>query len=113
MKVSRNTVDEATSNSFQALIPEERRGRVALMMNNYTPAIGYILGSIVAGAVVYGGSGSSGFGVTFAYLGISVAAGFLAVLAIVRMRRTYDDSLFNWRLKRRRRASAVLNRLEL
>src|SRR6185437_2231737 len=84
MKISRNTVDEATSKSFQALIPEERRGRVALLMNNYTPALGYILGSLAAGAVIYGGSASGGFGAAYAYLGISAAAGLLAVLAIVR-----------------------------
>lgn len=112
MKISRNTVDEATSKSFQALIPEERRGRVALLMNNYTPAFGYILGSIVAGAVVYGNSAGNGAWVGYAYLGISAVAGAFAVLSIVRMRQTYDDSLFNWRLKRRRRASAVLKRLE-
>ena len=49
LKVSRNTVDEATRKAYQGFVPEERRGRVALFTDNYAPAIGMVLASAVTG----------------------------------------------------------------
>jgi hypothetical protein len=39
-------------------------------------------------------------------------ASMFALWAIYRMRRVYDSSMFNWRLKRRQRAASVLDKLE-
>jgi hypothetical protein len=112
LKISRNTIDESNGKAFQGLIPEERRGRVALLMNNYTPAAGYILGSVLASAVLYVGL-AQGFTIEMpGYLAVSVLAGLSAIAAIWTMRKHYDQSLFNWRLKRRTRASSVLSKLE-
>ena len=112
LKISRNTIDEATRKAYQGLVPEERRGRVALFTDNYAPAIGMVLASAVTGLIVYIGD-RTGFSYTFfIYLGVSVLAASFALWAIMRMRAVYDSSLMNWRLKRRKRAVDLLKKLE-
>jgi AAA family ATP:ADP antiporter len=46
------------------------------------------------------------------YLAIALLAAGVAVWAILNMRRTYDSSLLNWRLKRRQRGASVLDNIE-
>ncbi len=113
IKIFRNTVDESTHKAFRGLVPEERRGRVALFMDNYAPAVGLLLGSVIAGSVVYG-SLSLGFkNDYYIYLGITAALALVALVSVWQMRRVYDTSLFNWRLKRRKRGAELLGKLEL
>ncbi len=112
LKVSRNTVDEATRKAYQGFVPEERRGRVALFSDNYAPAIGMVLASAITGLVVYVGI-QIDFGYTFyVYLGISALAALFALWAVLRLRAVYESSFMNWRLKRRKRAVEVLKNLE-
>jgi MFS family permease len=112
LKVSRNTIDEATRKAYQGLVPEERRGRVALFTDNYAPAVGMVLAAAVTGLIVYIGN-RTGFGYAFyIYLGVSILAASFALWAILRMRAVYDSSMMNWRLKRRKRAVEVLKKLE-
>ena len=48
----------------------------------------------------------------YIYLGLAILFALAAVWAILRMRAVYDSSLFNWRLKRRKRGGDVLKRLD-
>lgn len=112
LKVSRNTVDEATRKAYQGFVPEERRGRVALFTDNFAPAVGMLIAALLGIAAV---TLCERIGFTdsfYVYLGITVLFAGLAVWFIMRMRASYDDSLFNWRLKRRKRGGDLLKDIE-
>lgn len=114
-KLTKITIDESGQKSFQALVPEERRGRVSIFIDSYLDAVGTIIGCIVTGLVVYMGLLFS-FNLDFyIYLAMGLIAALFALWAISRMRVTYDSSLLNWRLKRRSRRglTSVLNKLDL
>jgi ATP:ADP antiporter, AAA family len=112
LKLSRNTIDEATRKAYQGFVPEERRGRVALFTDNFAPAVGMLIASVLGFLIVYI-SEQLGFASSFyIYLGVTALFAGLAVWFIMKMRASYDDSLFNWRLKRRKRGSDVLKDLK-
>jgi AAA family ATP:ADP antiporter len=112
LKLIRDTTAETSRKSFQGLVPGERRGRVSLFMDSYLPAFGTISGCILAGIVVVVGT-ALGFDLYYyAYLGITVLAAMLAIWAVLRLTRTYESSMLNWRLKRRQRGASVLDGLE-
>ncbi|NUM44536.1 MAG: hypothetical protein HUU38_07495 [Anaerolineales bacterium] len=112
LKISRNTVDEATRKAYQGFVPEERRGRVALFTDNYAPALGMILASALTGLVIIIGQQMAFNLVFYFYLGISAIASLFALWAVLRLRKVYESSFMNWRLKRRKRAVEVLKKLE-
>jgi AAA family ATP:ADP antiporter len=112
MKLTRDTVDESARKSFQALVPEERRGRVSIFMDTYLFATGSIIGCLVAGAIVLAGLRLNIANYFYIYLAFVVLAALFASWAIFKMREVYDSSLFNWRLKRRQRGASVLDKLE-
>jgi ATP:ADP antiporter, AAA family len=111
-KLPQYTVDESARKSFQALIPEERRGRVAIFMDSYVYTAGAMIGILIIGIVVIIGRTIENPNYFYAYLGICLVATFVAIWAIYNMRRVYDSSMFNWRLKRRQRGASVLDKLE-
>jgi AAA family ATP:ADP antiporter len=111
-RLSKSTIDESARKSFQALVPEERRGRVSMFMDSYLFAAGAIVGSLILGAVLLIGDQLDLSRVYFVYLAIAALAALVALWFIVRMRAVYDASLLNWRLKRRHRAVNVLEKLE-
>ncbi len=93
-------------------MPEERRGRVALFTDNFAPAVGMLIAALLGIAAV---TLCERIGFTdsfYVYLGITVLFAGLAVWFIMRMRASYDDSLFNWRLKRRKRGGDLLKDIE-
>ena len=113
------TVDQSARKAFQALVPEERRGRVSMFMDSYLFAGGTIIGCLVTGAIVFVGPlrglvspqlGSSRY--FYVYLAIAVIAALFAIWAVLKMRAVYESSLFNWRLKRRQRRASVLDKLD-
>lgn len=113
-KLAQTTVDQSAVSALRGLIPEERRGRVALFVSAYIPAAATIvaaalIGGILAAAARLGRPEQASLG----YLALGVLAGGLAVWAIAAMRASYETSLLNWRLKRRPRGGAVSARLEL
>lgn len=112
LKISRNTVDEATRKAYQGFVPEERRGRVALFTDNYAPAVGMILASAITGGVVVLGQQTFADVYGYVYLGISTLAALFAFWAVFQLRKVYESSFMNWRLKRRKRAVEVLKKLE-
>ena len=111
-KLNDGTIEETARKSFQALVPEERRGRVSMFMDSFLLAGGTILGSLVIAAILYLGPALRIANLFYAYLLVGTAAALISIWAIFRMRREYDSSLFNWRLKRRQRGASVLDKLE-
>jgi len=111
-RLSRSTIDEPARKSFQALVPAERRGRVSMFMDSYLFAVGAIVGSLILGAVILLGDQFGSLEAHHVYLSIAVVAVTVAIWFAFRMRGAYEASLLNWRLKRRQRASGVLDKLE-
>jgi AAA family ATP:ADP antiporter len=111
-RLSRGTVDETARKTFQALVPEERRGRVSMFMDSYLFAVGAIIGSLILGAIILSGKVFDLDHTYYIYLAISLWAAVVTLLLIFRMRSVYDASLLNWRLKRRQRSAGVLDKLD-
>jgi AAA family ATP:ADP antiporter len=110
-RLSKSTIDEPARKSFQALVPAERRGRVSMFMDSYLFAAGAIIGSLIVGAVILLENELGSIERYYIYLGIAAAASVVTIWFAFRMRGAYDASLLNWRLKRRQRASGVLDKL--
>lgn len=106
LKLVRETIDDSSRKSFEALVPEERRGRVSTFIDSYLGAIGTIASCIVTGVIVMLGLG---FGKDFSriYIGVAIVSALGAIWLIVKMRANYDSSLLNWRLKRRQRGMSA------
>ena len=112
VKLTRDTVDDSSRKSFQALVPEERRGRVSTFMDSYLTSIGTILGAALTGMIVLIGQWS-GKDLSLVYLAIAFSASIVAIWATFSMRAVYEKSLLNWRLKRRQRVTnSIIKRLE-
>ena len=111
-KLGRSTIDEPARKSFQAMVPPERRGRVSMFMDSYLFAIGAIVGSLIIGTVILLEDQLGSIDQYYIYLGVAAAATVVTIWFAFRMRGVYDASLLNWRLKRRQRASGVLDKLD-
>jgi MFS family permease len=112
VKLTRETVDDSSRKSFQALVPEERRGRVSTFMDSYLASVGTIVAAISTGLIVLIGQWS-GKDLNLVYLAIAFLASILAIWAAFRMRSVYEKSLLNWRLKRRQRVNdSMIRKLE-
>jgi AAA family ATP:ADP antiporter len=114
-RVSYDTVDSSNRKAFQALVPNEKRGRVSMFIDSYLPSLGTIIGSLVTFGIIAAGLGlglkRDVYGLF--YLGLGIALALLAVWSAFRVRKTYDQSLLNWQLKRRTRGSSgVLDKLD-
>jgi ATP:ADP antiporter, AAA family len=101
--------DEPARKALQNLIPDERRGRVAVMIDRYFYDFSTIVGSLVLGLllVLRNLSVISQGQIIDVYLGLAIAAALVAVMAALRLRATYEKSLLDWRLSRSRRKSAL------
>jgi AAA family ATP:ADP antiporter len=105
-------VDESARKAFQALVPEERRGRVSIFMDSYLFVVSNIVGIVLTGAIIVMGLRLGVPDYFYGYLAVAVLAALVAIWAILRVRAVYDSSLLNWRLKRRQRGVSVLEGLE-
>lgn len=112
-KIPLYSLDESIRKAFQALVPEERRGRVSIFMDNYLYAGGAILGCLLTGSIVLLGEKFQIESYFYGYLGMAAIASLISIWAIIQMRGAYDSSLLNWRLKRRQRGKGVIERLDL
>ncbi len=111
-KLPQFTVDESARKSFQALVPEERRGRVSVFIDSYLYSAASIAGSLITGLVVFLGLRFGFPQYYYAYLAAAVACAGVGLWAALRLRQVYDSSLLNWRLKRRERRSSVMDKLQ-
>jgi len=113
-RVTYDTVDLSSRKAFQAMVPNEKRGRVSMFIDSYLPSFGTIIGSLVTFAVIMFGL-QFGFAreqYTLVYVGVGAAIALVAVYAAFRVRATYEQSMLNWQLKRRTRGASVLDKLD-
>jgi len=103
------TFERPARKAVQGLVPEGKRGRVTTFIDSFLFAIAQIIGCAVLGAgIVLHRAGLLGStGVAIGYLAIGAGCALLAVYFVTRLRATYDSSLVNWRLARRKRGSAA------
>lgn len=111
-RLPRDTLDESAHKSLLALVPEERRGRVGLFMDNGMIGLGSVIGCVLAGLVAVIGPAISTDRYFIGYLVIGLALAIGGTLCVLKARQAYDKSLLSWRLKRRQRANSILSKLE-
>jgi len=114
-RVTYDTLDLSNRKAFQALVPNEKRGRVSMFIDAYLPSFGTIIGSLITFGIITAGI-NGGWGrqsYSQIYLGIGVVLAVFAFWTMMRVRSTYDESMLNWQLKRRTRGSSgVLDKLD-
>lgn len=111
-KLAQFTADDSARRSFQALVPEERRGRVSMFLESYLFALGVVVASLLILGALFLGNWVGEQIASYIYRGLAVVSSLWAIWAIIKMRQVYDEGMFNWRLKRRQRAASVLDKLE-
>jgi len=103
---------EKASTLLESLIPEERRGRASTFLDGYLPAVGVIGGVLLTGVVVLIGQWTQ-TDLHWLYLVLAAVAAALSIFWVFKMQKVYDNSLLNWRLKRRRTtATSVMDKLD-
>jgi len=114
VRVALETVDQSNRKAYQALVPDEKRGRVSLFIDSYLPSFGTILGSLIAFSVITWGiaSGTSYEVFSAINMGIAILGAVIALLAFFFIRTTYEQSLLSSQMKRRSRGSSVLDQLD-
>lgn len=105
-----NAWDTPISQSMQHLIPENRRGRVNAILNNYSYAFGTIAGSLIAAVLIL--SGLSASLVRILLLACASLAALAALAAVFRARALYDESLLSWRLNSRKLSTGIFQRIK-
>jgi AAA family ATP:ADP antiporter len=112
-KLALNSVDDIARKTLQALVPEERRGRVSMFMDSYLFATGVIFCAVIIMVILFiRPTILPNYPPYVIYLTIGGILSVIAIWWILRMRTVYDSSLFNWRLKRRQRTATVIDKLE-
>lgn len=113
-RVSYDTVDLSSRKSLEALVPNERRGRVSMFIDSYLPSMGTIIGSMITFGII-----SLGIELTLLreeysliYVGLAIFIALLAIYSGNKVRKTYDMSMLNWQLKRRSRESSMFDQLD-
>jgi len=100
--------DEPARKSLENLIPDERRGRVAVVIDRYFYDLSTIFASLVLGLLLLFGTGTSVAPyLVDIYIGMALVASVIAVWAGLRIRARYEESLLDWRLSRSRRKSVL------
>lgn len=106
-------IDESARHAFQGLVPDERRGRVSAVMDGYLYPMGAILSCsfLLLSFFLVGRNVFTLAAAQMLYLLIGLLCIGGALYAIRQMHVTYDASMLNWRLQRKRR-SRQLEQLE-
>ncbi len=100
--------DEPARKSLENLVPDERRGRVAVVIDRYLYDLSTIFASLVLGLLMLVGSNTAlAETIVYIYIGMAILAACIAVWAGFRIRARYDESLLDWRLARSRRKSVL------
>ena len=100
--------DEPARKSLENLIPDERRGRVSVVVDRYFYDVSTIFASLVLGLLLLTASNPVlSQIIIYIYLGIAVLSSLVAVWAGIQIRARYDESMLDWRLSRSRRKSVL------
>jgi membrane protein YdbS with pleckstrin-like domain len=108
VRVIKMGIDEPSIKAFQGLVPDERRGRVSAFLDGYLFPFGSILSCIMIGAlmIAVGNNVLAHSAARAIYLLVAMAAAGIALYSASRIASSYDSSMLNWRLKRRKRDTA-------
>lgn len=112
-KVPQYSIAETARKALQGFVPEERRGRVSLLLDSYLIAGGTVLSASITYLIIKFGSRYFTFAQTIQLsLLIALVTAAIAIWSVLKMRSTYEISLLNWRLKRRQRNHSTLDKLD-
>lgn len=111
-KLIQKTLDETALSTFQALVPEERRGRVSAFLESYPIVVGTLIAAALLGASLALGSALGSQGHVIVYLVLALLSAAIALALALKARAAYDASLFNWRMRRRQRVSSLASKLD-
>jgi len=109
-----DTVDLSSRKAFQAMVPNEKRGRVSMFIDSYLPSIGTLIGSLIAFGIITVGLklGLPRSQYSLVYVGVGLLVAVVAVFAAFRVRATYEQSMLSWQLKRRTRGASLLEKMD-
>jgi hypothetical protein len=112
-RVTYDTVDLSSRKAFQAMVPNEKRGRVSMFLDSYLPSSGTIIGSLITFGLILLGlrMGLVREQYSLIYIGVGIVFALIAFFAALRVRATYEQSMLSWQLKRRTRGASVLDKL--
>lgn len=113
-RVTYDTTDLSARKAFQAMVPNEKRGRVSMFLDSYLPSGGTIIGSLITFAIIAVGLslGVPREQYSLVYIGVGIGVALAAVYAAYKVRVTYEQSMLSWQLKRRTRGASVLDKLD-
>ncbi|MCL6647420.1 MAG: hypothetical protein K6U89_03685 [Chloroflexi bacterium] len=98
--------------SFQALVPDERRGRVGAFLDGVLYPGGAMLGMALIGVMLgLGGAGLLAEARRWYLSAVLLLLGG-ALWAAIRFRQTYETGLLDWRLQRKRQRHDLLQKLD-
>ncbi|GIV97445.1 MAG: hypothetical protein KatS3mg057_2102 [Herpetosiphonaceae bacterium] len=102
-------VEEPSRRALQGMVPDERRGRVSAFLDGYLYPLGSILSCGMIGLVLFlvGQQLLSPEQGRILYLSLALVCASIALWSITRLRVHYDQSMLNWRLRRRQRRSSL------
>ncbi len=114
IRIVLNGIDQPARQAFQSMVPDQRRGRVSALMEGFLYQGGSLLSCLTVGGLLI--IGSLGWLpapiVRLLASGLAVLAALLALLLARKLFRRYDESLLNWRLRRRQQGRSVLDQLK-
>ncbi len=103
-------LDEPARKALQGLIPDEKRGRVSSFLDGYLLPVGTVVGSLLLLVCLLGVN--AGWLSSVGLLNLTLVIGLVAVgvvlWALAQFLHSYDTSLLNWRLARRKRRSNLI-----
>ena len=112
-KTSQYGIDEPARKSLQALVPQERRGRVSNFIDGYMIGLGGILGAlIIAMFTITGWLTGLDLVSSNLYLVGAMITPVVALISTWKMYQAYTMSMLDWRLHRRKRGDSVLDSLD-
>ena len=100
--------------SLYKLVPQERRGRVCSLLGTLSYTLGSLTGALLTGGIVLvlPQLDINTLHARTVYLLAALMATFAAIYIAFRIRATYEDSLFSWRVARRTRSTELLDKLD-
>lgn len=102
-------VDDPARRVFIGMVPDEQRGRVSAFFDGYLYPVGAVMSCILIALVLVLEQQAilpRGWGQPL-YLALIAAIVATSLFFIIRLRATYDQSMLNWRLRRRKRSSQL------
>jgi len=98
----------------RSLIPDERRGRISVMMDTMIVGAAAVLGCVITGIIVLIGYPLLGDNVFYLYLAEGLIFTLIALWATQMAKSKYTESLLSWQLSRKKksRPDAILKKLD-